>query len=256
LKLSKEKIKMIIDADITHDGYISKKFPSAFDVAPWQEPDREISNWFLPHYINIKYRFNRYGFRDINWNEDDFPKSIFCFGCSQTVGVGIEEDLTWTKIVSKKLEIPVCNMGITGASNDTISRTLISATSYCKPKAVFCLLTNPERREIIKKNVMITVFPRINEVADHHKKKYIDPQDFNCYINNSDEVSDQYNRDKNILLIKSWCESQRIDLILADYSIPVREIILQDMAADGRHIGKRTHEQIANFFTVAYKKII
>jgi hypothetical protein len=81
----------------------------------------------LESYENLSYSYNSYGFR---CPEFDCRPSGLAFGCSHTEGVGIFVEDTWPNKLANKLSMHVWNLGVGGASLDTVYRLL----NYCVDK--------------------------------------------------------------------------------------------------------------------------
>lgn len=64
----------------------------------------------------VSYKLNRHGYRCPELETIDWSKSIVLFGCSMTSSVGLDEDDTLSKNLSKILEIPVISLGVAGSS--------------------------------------------------------------------------------------------------------------------------------------------
>ncbi|CAB4128169.1 hypothetical protein UFOVP112_10 [uncultured Caudovirales phage] len=222
--------------------YVSRTFPPANYTAPWQPVNKQITNWMLPHRETVTYNFNELGYRG-TWTESDLPNSIWCFGDSQTAGMGLHEVDLWSTLLEKQLNKRTINLGIGGASNDTIARTLVSATAQYRPSAICVLLSGPNRREIICDNGKSTFFPQAIEFIDS-----IDKNLFKHYVDSVDDTSNRVNYDKNLLLIQSRCRAMSIPLIVLDFTVHVWNIAQDDCALDGMHVGPKTHYAIADFY--------
>lgn len=231
---------MIKQANIS-DQWIKPGWPYANLTAPWHPISTTVNDWLVPHKHTISYCFNSYGFRDI---DQDVNGAIWCIGDSQTVGMGVEQHSIWSWLLRGLSGRPTVNLGIAGASNDTISRVLCSALNMHRPAAVCCLMTAPNRREIINTLGSCTVFPKSLD----RKLNGIPLKIFEEFLLASDSISDQINYDKNLTLIQLCCQAHGIPLIIADFDQPVKIIVQTDTAADQLHIGPITHKIIADFF--------
>jgi hypothetical protein len=232
-----------LESAVLSNNYLSSRWPMANRTAPWHPVSSTVNNWILPHTQDVVYEFNEFGYRDIDWNDHLINNSIWCLGDSQTVGMGTHRDKIWSSRLQELMNIPTINAGIAGASNDTISRILISGASLYNPKAVCCLLTAPNRREIINNSESYTLFP--NSLKNF---KTVSFNLFEQYLNSVDTMSDSINRDKNILLIKYFCESKNIPLLIIDFSLHVPTLCKTDLAFDNLHIGYSLHNSIAEYF--------
>lgn len=221
--------------------YLSTEFPCANTSAPWHPVNTQLTNWILPHSQPVEYEFNAYGYRG-TWTIDQLADAVWCFGDSQTAGLGVDNSNTWVAQLETLTSIATINFGIAGASNDTITRTLLSALQHGpEPRAICVLLTDADRREIHCDTAHMTMFPQIQDVlpgADQHL--------FRQYINSVDATSNQVNRDKNWLLIQA--HTQHIPTVVADWVEPMWVTAHRDPALDGYHIGPKLHRSIAEYF--------
>jgi len=108
---------------------------------------------------NCYYTFNELGFRG------DSPKKkgirIMSVGCSHTEGINVHNHETWSHILSRKIQNGVdLNLGMSGRSNDYISRAILTWTDYLKPSLILVMYTYPNRREYYTENGGIEPFSR------------------------------------------------------------------------------------------------
>jgi hypothetical protein len=230
------------------DNYLSNSWPMANRTANWHPVSSTVVNWISPHTQDVTYCFNNFGYRDVNWDESTIQNSIWCFGDSQTVGVGVPGEQTWPSMLQRLTGIPTINIGIAGASNDTISRLIVSCLNLYKPRAICCLLTAPNRREIINNQYSCTVFPQFLKIINNS-----DVDLFDQYLTQVDETADSINRDKNILLIQSVCKNKNTPLSLVDFNQNPGTLCQTDLAYDNMHIGPKLHNSIAEYFKINLK---
>jgi len=92
----------------------------------WRYRNKEIN------YILNKDSFRTAEFNNINWSE-----SVVLFGCSETFGVGLDEDETISAYLSKLIDRSVINMGVAGSSPTFATHNaIILKKGYPTPKAV------------------------------------------------------------------------------------------------------------------------
>lgn len=152
------------------------------------------------------YSYNSMGFRGDAPNKDGF--NIMCIGDSNTEGIGVNNDETWPAQFTKLIPNGVNNnFGMTGRSNDYISRCLLTYYDLIKPDLVLIMYTSPQRREIYTKDggvepFMTTVswgFLSDTEEGILRQTSMIEMQ------NDTEDIINWY---KNHLLIKYFLESQ------------------------------------------------
>jgi len=225
------------------DSYLSNSWPMANRTASWHPVSTTVINWIVPHTQDVSYRFNRFGYRDTEWNDNIIQNSIWCFGDSHTVGLGVPKEKIWSSQLKNSTGLDTINLGIAGASNDTIARLIVSCLHLYQPKAICCLLTAPNRREIINNQFSSTVFPQFLKILKNSNIEL-----FEQYLGQTDPTADSINRDKNILLITSACEQKKVPLCLVDFNQDVKTLCEQDPAYDNMHIGLESHRLIAEYF--------
>lgn len=91
---------------------------------------------------SISYKFNSFGFRD---DEFDNRRCGIALGCSFTQGVALKLEQTWPSILSKMLNVHVWNLGVGGASIETVFRVFEYFIKKLNPEFV-CVLLPPSCR--------------------------------------------------------------------------------------------------------------
>ena len=99
---------------------------------------------------SITYKFNDQGFRSEEF--DSSGNSIVFLGCSYTVGIGVQWEDTFSKIVSDDLKLKCFNLGVGGGSMDSCFRFAIYWLEKIKPKIVVLLEPDKYRKEIKTSN--------------------------------------------------------------------------------------------------------
>ena len=234
------------------EHYVSDSFPSAKHTAPWHQISKQTIDWLVKHKEPVTYNFNSYGFREVEWDNTLLSNSIWCFGDSQTAGVGNHKEQTWVHQLELQTGVKTLNMGIAGSSNDTATRTIVSAIQHAKPKAICWLMAAPNRREIINEDACITMWPMIFKFLDLSVDKKI----VEYYLDSVDSISDRVNYDKNLMLVKSICKAHEIPLVIADFTVPVMPLAKTELALDNEHLGPGIQKQIADFFAPTVKEVL
>jgi hypothetical protein len=89
----------------------------------------------------VFYFFNKRGFRDDEWLED-MSNKIWCIGDSFTVGLGLQFEHIWPKLIPNSI-----NISLNGASNDWIARQAVAILEKFKPSALLIQWSYLHRRE-------------------------------------------------------------------------------------------------------------
>ena len=121
----------------------------------WTIEDFEVSSykWHLSDRFNktfttsggdntglCTYTYNELGFRGDSIKKEGFK--VMSIGCSNTEGVGVNDNQTWPAQFSKLIPNGVNhNFGMGGRSNDYISRCLLTYFDLVKPDLVLIMYT-------------------------------------------------------------------------------------------------------------------
>jgi hypothetical protein len=118
------------------------------------------------------YKFNNYGFRcDEFTTASELP--ILFLGCSHTMGVGLEIEDVWSKVLIEKIKnytgkkIPFWNLSIGGSSIDRQATVLEKYIHELNPKLIFFLIPSMFRRHIALTNRVIDLRPTRMNVNEY-----------------------------------------------------------------------------------------
>ena len=237
------------------------------DVVKWNGSDNEAN--YLAHgnkkysKTDITYEETLYGFRSSSTEIfNDKLSTIACFGCSNTVGVGLPWEETWPYLLKQKLnsKYNVKNYGQGGGSCDLISRLVYNYLLTNKPKIICCLLPSINRSEIFLYNKSIRYGPWAKK---EHGEKFGDTE--NNWFNNFF---------KNVAFLKSMCSLNGIPLYIltVDTTILIysqtRPFVIDkktsaevlktltsslneksERARDGLHYGTKIQDYFASYFS-------
>jgi lysophospholipase L1-like esterase len=201
-----------------------------------------------------KYSYNELGFRGDSPTKNGFK--IMSIGCSMTEGVGVNDNETWASRFSKIMPNGVdLNFGISGRSNDYISRCLLSYYDYVKPDLVIILYTFLNRREIYTENNKIEPFIASNPWGFLEENK-----EGEIIYNNLTEIQnrneDIINWHKNHLIITQFLKLNNCNYIWnggldvpTEYTDAYRFdgdfINFLDLGVDGGHPGPKHNQTFA-----------
>lgn len=205
------------------------------------------------------YTYNSLGFRGDEPNKEGFK--VMCIGDSNTEGVGVNDNQTWSAQFTKLIPNGVNNnFGMGGRSNDYISRCLLTYYDLIKPDLVLIMYTQPQRREIYTSEGGIEPFMAT------HKWGYFQNTDEGMEIHKNlvslqNDNEDLINWYKNHQLIKYFLESKGCNWLWngwmdipidynefnrfdGDYYMP-----FIDLGKDGTHPGpKHNYQYSLNLF--------
>ncbi len=246
-----EKIEYYLGKDSFKDIYFKPEFPHAYEVpiGPLTvNTMTSITNNFNKIWKpELMFKINNLGYRsDEDFSVEKFKdkKLVLCLGCTDTFGIHDVVDKVWPGILNNSLEdYEVLNLGIIGASRDTISRILIKLIAVLpnEIKHICILWPHPGRREFISK--LYT-----NVICSHDKitTPYDEYWDF------IDWKSNNYNHFKNQHLIFNLCEKNNINMLGLEIDRFDKKLSC-DYSGDHFAFGEHSHTAIAEYFR---KKIL
>jgi hypothetical protein len=185
-------------------------------------------------YDNITYSFNSHGFRTPEFGQQ--PSIIF-LGCSNTLGVGVKKEKTFSYIVSKEIGLIECNLAVGGSSNDVAFRLLKKWFNKLNPKLVIWLKTYQDRFELIDGNNILKI-----KATDEYYNDF-----YKIWINN--EINQELQKERNTLAIRQLCKN------LPLLELDIIDIKFIDVARDLSHPGEQTHELISKIILSKIDKL-
>lgn len=198
-----------------------------------------------------------YGYNELGFRGDSIHKKglkVMSIGCSLTEGVGVNNNETWPAQFCSHIPNSVnLNFGVSGRSNDYISRCLISYCDKIQPDLVLILYTFNHRREIYTQSEQIE--PYIPTQSWGYLEETEEGKTIQKLKEGLQNDSDDYiNWYKNHLLITNYLENKKIPFIWnsvdTDYIDNNKFIISYtpfiDFGADGSHPGKLHNNQYSN----------
>lgn len=185
----------------------------------------EQHNWTEPG--AFKYCLNSHGFRTAEPRQNS--NSIVGLGCSHTCGVGLPDSDVWISQLSRLLELDCVNLGVGGASLDTVFRIASYWLNIIKPK-IAVLLCPPIHRFEIRQDC--------NDLASFLPEMILNNEDsIVCKRWWKNDENSYFNAHKNILAIQKLC----YELDIKIYVYATEELRTVDLARDLMHHGPRAH---------------
>jgi hypothetical protein len=201
------------------------------------------------------YTYNQLGFRGDSIHKQGFK--VMSIGCSNTEGVGVNDDETWSHQFCKLIPNGVdLNFGTGGRSNDFMARCLMSYFDTIQPDLVLIMYTSPIRREVYTKDDGIEAFVSSGPWGWFvHESDGRKTQDLLVDLQNDNE--DFINWYKNHMLIKYFLESKKCNWLWNGwFNIPKDYVDFNrfdgdyanhvDFGADGSHPGPNHNKLYAN----------
>ncbi len=209
---------------------------------------------------DVVYRFNALGYRGAEFDAEAEVR-VVAIGCSYVLGLGLpQEDLFHERFAARlraelSRSVVLWNLGRAGASNDYIARLLHLAVPRLDPHVVLIHFTHAARREYVSvQNEHVTYNPELPS-ADavgreiyRHLAALTSPHDdrLNLFKN--------YKSVESLLAGRCWLYSHirqdELEPVAAHvdrrrYVGPLRPL---DLARDGLHPGRASHENLAGLY--------
>ena len=167
--------------------------------------------------VPLNYRFNKYGFRGVDFPEYKTPRSVITLGCNDTLGIGMPESLIWPTLISNTLKWRAINLALENTSFDTQYRLLLAWLPKIQSQYVFCLEpTDACREEIVENEYRSEIYPA-------EMREYYD-----------------INRDKNLRAMENLCDKVGAKFVYLPRNVwNFHEN--QDYARDLAHSGRKSH---------------
>lgn len=215
--------------------WIARDQPDIFQRnLKFRRADLENNGWVD---ATITYKFNNYGFRCDQFNND--PSVVF-LGCSHTFGVGLPLECTWPYLVAKSLNLQCYNLGLPGTSNDTAFRLAYYWLKKLNPKMVILGQVDASRFEVLDNNSMV----RFNSwLYDINILSQSDKMFYKRWVTTSDNYV--LNVQKNVLAIQQICSDLNIIFKVVDSKFFVESQV--DLARDLIHSGKVTNKNFSDY---------
>ncbi len=124
----------------------------------------------------INYEYNSRGFRDVEWPVD-FSDSICCIGDSYTEGLGQPFEETWPQLLQEKTGKTCINLGVNGASAESMRMRAESAVKTHKANNVVIMWSFVHRRRINGKDM---------HYDDRGREGFNDKADLENFLHNFD----------------------------------------------------------------------
>ena len=225
----------------------SKHCPGVFDFEGTDSHKslKKVRKKF-PHLVKpVKYTLNSQGYRCPEFGEIDWSNSLITLGCSNTLGIGVDDKLTYSHQLQKNLDIPVVNLGQGGVGMWHIVY-LARSLAKLKPKHVVLQVPNPARFSLFfsyGKTVKT-----IGSWSDGPERIFIS----------------QYGEECNAETYQSFAVDYISHLLNIDYMFSFDEendklaqrVDILDFARDAGHPGPKTHKAVADNIADYFKSSV
>ena len=185
---------------------------------------------------DVDYKYNPQGFRTKNLEEYKGKKVNIALGCSFTEGVGLPENEIWPTYVEQQTEFPILNLGLGGASSDSIARILTNIIGMFDIQTVYILWPPHSRFEYFESLEGVLVMNPGQATSE--------------YVWNLDDINSLQRYYKNKFLVETLGQLHGfnvIDQAWHDIDLIFRRFP-QTFARDGQHFGPLGQKIIADRF--------
>jgi hypothetical protein len=205
----------------------------------------------------ITYKVNSSGYRTREWKDINWKESIVILGCSNTFGIGLDEDETISYMLESKINRPVINLGYPSGSNELILNNSVALfENFGAPYGVVINWSTPDRMRYFFKDGYLDLGPWNHDTYD----SFQDGVDI-------DKLYKLSTLDENNVISKNYYISRTANSIWsgrtkyvtfsyfgisAHYSRADEFFTIDNGARDMLHPGHKNSEEVANFL---YEKL-
>jgi len=220
---SLERCRIVKSYDDTILLNIPRNLPRNTIINFWDSDTKERYNelkkeigkdWFWFN-KNISYDINNLGYRMKQLDQIDIDNCIAVFGCSHTVGIGINNEDTWSYKIAKNMNCDLINAAIPGGSNNLMLINLIKLLKHIKPKLIVMSWTSLLRKSFWKNGNVVMWGQYAPGVCFDDERIW--ETSFNNYMEN--DIQHQW----EFKLLKD-----KVDLLCKFANIPVYHITMWD----------------------------
>ncbi len=244
---AEEQIEYYLGKDRLPNVHWKAIIPPMWGIPVRQDPSRteQIKNTTINDKFNqVEYQFNNLGYRSsFDYTADLKTKDIILLvGCSDAFGQLVEYNKSYASLIQDNVgkDYTVVSVAIAGASPDAATRVGTQSILYLQSAVKHVCMLWPvfSLREFVSKEFRCGVHTLNNHIVPY--KDWWDHIDW---------VSNNYNYQKNKILIESICQANKIeyhDLIINsdDAKIPYDLLHFGPYTA----LGETSHQAIADYF--------
>jgi len=235
-----------IDKKYNNSVFGNRMYPTVVDWYPSDTKERFESlpkehQDYWREQSPINYNLNTYGFRSDEFPEKECRESITFLGCSNTFGVGMPKEHTWTSILAKELNLKEINLGIASGSLDSAFRIYNEWQPIHKSK-ITCLFIPPTNRmEVAREGLWRTLGHWSLDDTNYglELKSFI--------IDLLSDINQEIRTDRNLAAIKYIAQETDSKFI----AFPFFDEVADKKARDNMHPGHAFNIYAANKFIEA-----
>ncbi len=241
---------------LTHkdlDGNILTEWASSDGPKDFERNKKKMPATWKYLTKKVTYKVNSSGYRTHEWKDIDWPNAILLLGCSNTFGVGVDEDETLSYYLEQLTGRQVVNLGTPGGSNSLISYLCaLSLEKFPNPYAVVVNWTTTDRYRHFFKNRYFDVGPWNSKKITGVEEEYVDGLNLSSvwegrYINRYHEVGENFYISKSV---KAMCRGIKyVTLSYFDYVAHINRVDIHikanTTARDLIHSGTEIHKEAA-----------
>lgn len=213
---------------------------------------KTIKDWTWKH-TPIEYKYNSFGHRCKELVDIDHENFLLTFGCSYTVGIGINETDTWAYKLSQTIGSDLYNIALEASGCDIQAyNTMHWVTSkFPKPKLVVVQWPYHERKTFVHKNNEDNTYFGLDKVDTNdadgswYRKRYIMDDGEMVYANRIwFEYLNTAWQNLGVPVLNFTWENGHEEIMLDNYKLwPVRCKNGSMQARDMQHDGPEWHDE-------------
>jgi hypothetical protein len=222
---------------MTLDFWLEQKLPYAWSYYPRNRTELYCGtdqicnidpNWTFP----VTYIMNSHGFRTHEFEDIKNEQINISLGCSHTMGIGLPIEMTWPSLIEKETKIKTLNLGLGGASTDTVARFLTNISGLFDVNSVYILWPPFNRFEEYHNDRIVEILPHCAKL-EHA-----------WYMDESNSYQRFYKNQKIVDILKKLhnFDLHQLQYDTTDWHVP------GDLARDQIHSGPKSHLNLANMF--------
>lgn len=214
---------------------------------------------------DTKYELNSLGFRSPEFTEN---VDIVAVGCSQTVGLGVDSDKMWPKILSSKTEMSYVNLGVVGSSVAGMCElTMAYIRDYGNPKIICALLPGLYRMILpLRKDVNDYVYNKSEEELEiknvnlaFASEGVLSEKTYPSYSKKPHSVNDVLSYEvalhQSMMALNyliEYCKVAKIQLVLSSWEVGTTKFLLDKVRNNKSKLDLSSFDPLSEFDTFFY----
>jgi hypothetical protein len=188
-------------------GHHIERFHVTDEEAIYKRNSKNLGPEWIFVNSDIKYEFNSYGYRmNKELHEVNFDNYYAFFGCSNTVGIGLELKDTFAYTISEQSKVDYINGAIPGSSPEFVCYNIVTLLEKAPklPKAIVVYWPEPTRTCYWEKGVLNFCLANCFPVSDYWHEAY------KSYLMEDSHILNKFKM--NLTIVRQLCKANNIKL--------------------------------------------